>query len=100
MFSFKNVTTNLEKNFLSTDTSCAPTRFNLFSITDGTDVDLNDAGQWDYTIYAQTSSSNTDPSLADETVETGMLLVIDPTASTDKDYTALDGVIDTQYEPE
>ena len=92
--------TNLVKNFLSTDTSCAVSRYNLFTIVEGTDVELNDAGQWTYIIYAQTSSSNTDPSLADEIVETGRVLVVDPTASSDVDYTALDNNVDIQYTPE
>jgi hypothetical protein len=61
---------------------------------------LNDAGQWTYIIYAQTSAVNTDPSLADEIVETGRVLVVDPTASSDVDYTALDNNIDIQYTPE
>ena len=92
--------TNLVKNFLSTDTSCATSRYNLFTIVEGTDVELNDAGQWTYIIYAQTSSSNTDPALADEIVETGDVLVIDPTPATDVDYTALDNNVDIQYTPE
>jgi len=72
----------------------------LFDIIEGTTVTLADTGQWNYIIYAQTSAVNTNPSLADETVETGRVFVIDPTASTDNTYTALDTVIDVQYEPE
>jgi len=100
LFSFTNVTTNLVKNFLATDNSCATSRFNLFTITEGTTVTLSDAGQWYYTIYAQTSAVNTDPSLADEVVEVGMVKVIDATATTDVDYTALDSEVDYQYNPE
>ena len=98
LFSFTNVTTNLEKNFLSTDLSCGIERFNKFTIVEPTDVELIDEGQWSYVIYAQTSAVNTDPSLADEVVETGMVTVIDPTPSTDKEYTQTD--TDKQYEPE
>jgi VCBS repeat-containing protein len=94
------VTTNEVQNFLATDTSCATARFNLFTITEGTTVTLNDAGQWNYSIYAQTSAVNTDPDNADELVEVGRVKVIDPTASTDVTYTANDGEIDVQYDPE
>ena len=100
LFSFTNVTTNEVQNFLVTDTSCATSRFNLFTITEGTTVSLDDTGQWDYTIYAQTSAVNTDPDLADELVEIGMVKVISTTANTDVTYTALDSEIDVQYDPE
>lgn len=88
------------QNFLVTDTSCATSRFNLFTITEGTTVSLDDTGQWDYTIYAQTSAVNTDPDLADELVEIGMVKVISTTANTDVTYTALDSEIDVQYDPD
>lgn len=100
MFSFTNVTTNETKNFLATDTSCATDRYNLFTITEGTTVTLTEPGSWDYVVYAQTSAVNTDPANADETVETGKVKVIDPTASTDENYTALDNNLDYVYEPE
>lgn len=99
LFSFTNNTTNLTKNFLATDTSCATSRFNLFNITEPTTVDLTDEGQWDYAVYAQTSAVNTDPTLADELVEVGFLKVIDATATTDVSYDALDTEIDVQYDP-
>ena len=61
-------------NVLVTDLSSFPTRYNQFAIAAAT------SGQWEkgeykYTIYAQSSSSNTDPSLANEVVETGILKV-------------------------
>jgi hypothetical protein len=61
-------------NFLITDISSFPTRYNQFAIT--TAVSGNFVkGEYKYTIYAQSSSSNTDPASANEAVETGLMIV-------------------------
>lgn len=52
--------------FTIVDTSGTPTPANG-------EVSLGDAGFYEYKIYAQTSSSNTDPDLADELVEVGQM---------------------------
>ncbi len=95
LFSFTNVTTGLNKTFIGLDTSCNTERYNFFTVVEPTTVELTDPGQWDYIIYAQTSDSNLDPLNADETVETGMVKVIDPTASPDINYTLTE--TDIQY---
>ena len=58
-------------------------RINLFTIIEGADDPVNgslilgNTGFYHYTIYAQTSSTNLDPSLADETVEIGKMKLLD-----------------------
>jgi hypothetical protein len=58
-------------------------RINLFTITEGVDDPLNSSiilgnvGFYSYKIYAQTSSTNLDPTLADETVQTGKCKLLD-----------------------
>ena len=49
-------------------------RYNKFAVIEGTTFDL-DAGEFEYVIYAQTSSTNLAPSLANEEVESGVLKV-------------------------
>jgi hypothetical protein len=66
--------TNNAYNFILSDTSSYPTRYNEFELTEGTTVTL-DAGEYIYKIYAQTSPSNVDPTLANELVEEGIVKV-------------------------
>jgi hypothetical protein len=69
-------------NFILTDSSSYTDRYNKFEITEGTTITL-DAGEYEYKIYAQTSDTNTDPALANELVERGIVKVdFDPTAAT------------------
>jgi len=105
LFSFTNVQTQYNITFIADDTSCNTDRFNLFDIIENTTQDrlngtvtLHDVGQWDYTVYAQSSTTNLDVTLADETVETGMVKVLSGASDTDTTYT-LDE-IDVQYDPE
>jgi hypothetical protein len=74
LFSLKHRLTAVEYNFLLTDTSSYKERYNEFSITEGATVTL-DAGEYLYRIYAQTSSNNTNPELANELVEEGLVKV-------------------------
>lgn len=81
IFSFTHRQTNDVVNVLLTDISSYTDRFNKFSITEGTTFTL-DSGDYYYKIYAQTSSSNTDPDSANELVEQGILKCI-PVADTE-----------------
>ncbi len=82
LFSFKHRLTAVTYNFILTDSSSYTDRYNKFEITEGTTVTL-DAGEYEYKIYAQTSNTNTDPALANELVERGIVKVdFDPTAAT------------------
>lgn len=65
---------DVSESFLLTDTSSFPTRYNEFTITTAQAADLL-AGEHKYTLYAQSSSSNTDPAQANEVVETGLAIV-------------------------
>jgi hypothetical protein len=63
------------------DTSLYPDRYNRFTIvvkTSGAvplngEINLTIGDEYDYNIYAQTSTTNLDPALADETVESGYM---------------------------
>lgn len=74
LFSFTHRLTNTITNKILTDSSSYTERYNKFSVTEGTTFTL-DAGEYLYKVYAQTSPSNTDPALANELVEQGLLKV-------------------------
>lgn len=81
LFVFTNRTTSVETTIILTDVSTHIERYNQFDVTEGTTFTL-DAGEYEYQVYAQTSSTNTDPSLANEIVESGVLKVVfTPTAA-------------------
>jgi len=61
-------------NLLVTDLSSFPTRYNQFNISTAQSGAWA-KGEYEYTIYAQSSSSNTDPTLANQSVETGVLKI-------------------------
>jgi hypothetical protein len=74
LFSLTHRLSNVQYNFILTDTSAYIERYNEFAITEGTTVTL-DAGEYLYEIYAQTSANNLDPALANELVEQGIVKV-------------------------
>lgn len=81
LFVFTNRTTSVETAIILTDVSTHTERYNQFDVTEGNTFTL-DAGEYEYQVYAQTSSTNTDPSLANELVESGVLKVVfTPTAA-------------------
>lgn len=81
LFVFTNRTTSVETAIILTDVSTHTERYNQFDVTEGTTFTL-DSGEYEYQVYAQTSSTNTDPSLANELVESGVLKVVfTPTAA-------------------
>lgn len=82
---FKHQNTSEQMGLIVTDTSSFPVRYNKFTIVEGTDITLQE-GTHDYKIYAQTSMSNTDPTLADEEVERGLAWVYDSTVTPTAEY--------------
>ena len=77
LFSMKCRQTDAVKNFILTDVSTQTERYNKFLFDEGaTDAKTLEVGEHEYKIYAQISSNNLNPTLADELVETGILKVI------------------------
>ena len=74
LFAFTHRVTNEVTSVLLTDISTQTERYNKFAVVEGTTFTL-DAGEFEYVVYAQTSSTNLTPSLADEEVESGVLKV-------------------------
>jgi len=73
LFSITHRQTEKQYNFLLTDISSFKDRYNKFLINENT-YDFFE-GEYNYIVYAQTSSSNVDPLLANEQVEEGLLKV-------------------------
>jgi len=74
LFAFTHRTTNEQVVAILSDVSIHPERYNQFVVTEGSSFTL-DAGEFEYVVYAQTSSTNLSPALADEEVESGVLKV-------------------------
>lgn len=73
LFSVTHRQTMRVYNFILNDVSTFPERYNKFSI-DESDYNFYE-GEYMYEVYAQTSSTNLNPSLANELVEEGILKV-------------------------
>lgn len=85
LFEFKNDQDGKYKYFIAADTSSYPSRYNKFSITEKAnpnaligEVQMVLTGFWSYRVFEQTSSTNLDPTLCDNTqpLEVGKVLVI------------------------
>jgi len=85
LFEFKSDVTYESVCFIAADISTHQERYNEFLITEtsgtpnltsGT-IELNPTGTWTYRVFEQTSSSNLNPSLADNTtpIEIGKVKV-------------------------
>lgn len=81
LFKFQSDNTEAVEYCVATDSSLYPNRYNLFSITETTspnnlnaEVELPTEGQWRYWVYANSSSSNLDPSGLTE-LESGIVKV-------------------------
>ena len=68
LFKFQSDNTENVKYCIATDSSAYPNRYNKFTITEQTSPDNTNAqvemtteGQWRYYVYANSSSSNLDP---------------------------------------
>ena len=83
LFSFKHQVLMSSVNFIASDVSGFPTRYNKFLITETTGtvnltsgvVSLPETGFYEYAIYEQTSSSNLDISNTTGLLEIGMIKV-------------------------
>lgn len=85
LFSITQRQTNTTTNFIVADVSAYTDRYNKFSVTEGSTFEVY-SGEFMYKVYAQTSPTNLDPSLADELVEEGILKV-NPISASDVFYT-------------
>jgi hypothetical protein len=81
LFKFQSDNTEAVEYCVATDSSLYPERFNKFVITEQTspdnlnaEVELPTEGQWRYWVYANSSSSNLDPSGLEE-LESGIVKV-------------------------
>lgn len=83
LFSFKHQVLMSSVNFIASDISGFPTRYNKFLITETTGtvnltsgvVSLPETGFYEYTIYEQTSSSNLNVANVTGILEIGMVKV-------------------------
>lgn len=85
LFVFTHRGSNIEVKFVilnAADTSAFKDRFNQFSIVTNTYFGTQDSGEWEYQIYEQTSTTNTNPSLAAGLVETGIMRLSESTSFT------------------
>jgi hypothetical protein len=81
LFKFQSDNTENVKYCIATDSSAYPNRYNKFTITEQTSPDNTNAqvemtteGQWRYYVYANSSSSNLDPTGLTE-LESGIVKV-------------------------
>ena len=87
LWEFKSKQSNAKRYCIATDISQYKDRYNEFIITETTNptptngqISLGEGGEWDYTVYEQSSNSNLNPAGL-TIVETGLAKVI-PAAST------------------
>jgi hypothetical protein len=74
LFSITHRLTNTTTNFIVADVSNYKERYNKFSVTEGSTFDV-DTGEFLYRVFAQISTTNLNPDLANELVEQGILKV-------------------------
>jgi hypothetical protein len=89
LFRFKNRTTHEEVRFVrlyATDLSPFKERYNQFSISVNTYFFQKDLGEWEYFIYEQISTTNTDPALAYSLLETGIMVLDEVSSPTFTEY--------------
>lgn len=85
LFRFVHRATNVEVKFVklyATDLSSYKDRFDQFSIVVNSHFANSESGQWDYYIYEQTSTTNTNPANATSLLETGIMQLADATSFT------------------
>jgi len=81
LFKFQSDNTEAVEYCIATDSSSFPNRYNRFTITEQTSpdnlnaqVEMTTEGQWRYYVYANSSSSNLDPTGLTE-LESGIVKV-------------------------
>ena len=85
LFIFTNRSTNQEVKFVGTNSSSYTTRYDKVTVTVNTYFSDKDNGLWEYRIYEQLSSSNTDPDGLNM-VEEGLMKLSPPSAFTQTNY--------------
>lgn len=83
LFRFVHRATNVEVKFVllnAADTSAYKERFNQFSIVTNTYFENSDSGEWEYFIYEQTSTTNTNPANATGLIEVGIMRLSESTS--------------------
>ena len=83
LFVFTHRGSNIEVKFVllnNADISVHRDRYNQFSLVTNTYFNNYDSGEWEYEIYEQTSTSNTNPSLATGLLETGIMRLNEATS--------------------
>lgn len=89
LFVFTHRGTNIVRSFVLLQASNISThkeRYDEFSIVANTYFTNYDSGEWEYEIYEQTSTTNTDPSLATSKLETGIMRLDEATDFTYTKY--------------
>ena len=85
LFVFTHRGSNIEVKFVilnAADTSAFKDRFNQFSIVTNTYFGTQDSGEWEYQIYEQTSTTNTNHANATGLIETGIMRLNESTSFT------------------
>lgn len=83
LFRFVHRGLNTEVKFVvlnNADTSAYKDRFNQFSLVTNTYFANAESGEWEYYIYEQTSTTNTNPANATGLLETGIMRLSDSTS--------------------
>lgn len=85
LFRFVHRATNVEVKFVklnATDVSQYKDRYDQFSIVVNTHFANCESGQWDYYIYEQASTTNTNPDNATSMLEEGIMQLAESTSFT------------------
>lgn len=83
LFVFKHRGSNIVRSFVllqANNISPHKERYDEFSLVTNTYFQTYDSGEWEYQIYEQTSTTNTNPDNATGILETGLMRLNDATA--------------------
>jgi hypothetical protein len=89
LFRFVHRATNVEVKFVKLngdDSSAHKDRFNQFSIAVNSYFGSKESGEWEYFIYEQASTTNTNPASATSLLEQGLMRLNDATTYTYTKY--------------
>lgn len=83
LFVFTHRGSNIVRSFVllqAANISAYKDRYDEFSIVTNTYFTGYDSGEWEYEIYEQTSTTNTNPALATSKLETGIMRLNEATS--------------------
>lgn len=89
LFRFVHRSLNTEVKFVlfnNADISAHKERYNQFSIVVNTYFTNKDSGEWEYFIYEQTSTTNTNPANTTSLLESGIMRLNESTSFTYTEY--------------